>query len=361
LSSTEAGRIWGNSTDWLLGFYGLRLNDDLEVRDSGEYYDPGYDFADSLDSRFDSRYEASNLAVFGQLQFDLNERTSLGAGLRLERRDSDYRDSDALEADPSEPMWGGELTLQHALASGAMAYVSASRGYKAGGINLGNVTPERREFDSETLLSIEAGFKATALDNALRFNVAAFVNRHRDQQVRSSFQLVPGDPTTFVFFTDNAAEGESVGFEADINWQVADSVSLYANVGLLDATFEDFVTPQVDLTGREQAHAPTYTFAAGVNLRRESGFFAALDISARDAFYFDVSHDQQSQPYVLTNLRAGYDAGTWLLKLWARNLLDEDYAVRGFYFGNEPPDFPNALYTRQGDPRQLGVTFEWRF
>ncbi|MGB5165696.1 MAG: TonB-dependent receptor plug domain-containing protein [Woeseiaceae bacterium] len=360
-SSSDAGRIWGDSTDWLLGVYGLQLKDDLQVTDTGEYYDPGYDFADSLDSRFDSRYEAGNVAAFGQLQHDLTERTSLGGGLRLERRDSDYNDSDALEADPAETMWGGELTLQHQLDSGAMAYLAFSRGYKAGGINLGSVTPERREFDSETLLSFEAGFKTTALDGALRLNVAAFINQHQDQQVRSSFQLVPGDPTTFVFFTDNAAEGESIGLEADINWQVSATVSLYANVGLLDATFEDFVTPQVDLTGREQAHAPSYTFAAGFNLRRDNGLFAAMDVSARDAFFFDVSHDQQSQSYLLTNLRVGYDADSWMLQLWARNLLDEDYAVRGFYFGNEPPDFPNALYTRQGDPRQLGVTFEWRF
>ena len=361
LSSAEAGRIWGESTDWLLGLYGLRLTDDLQVYDTGEYYDPGYDFADSLDSRFDSRYEASNIAAFGQLQHDLNDRTSVGVGLRVERRTSDYDDSDDLSADPSETMWGGELTLQHQLDSGAMVYLALSQGYKAGGINLGNVPPERRQFDSEQLLSLEAGLKTTALDGALQLNVAAFVNRHREQQVRSSFQLVPGDPTTFVFFTDNAAEGESVGLEADVSWQIAEAVNLYANIGLLDATFEEFVTPQVDLTGREQAHAPAYTFAAGVNVRRENGFFAGLDVSARDAFYFDVSHDQRSQSYVLTNLRVGYDADAWRLQLWARNLLDEDYAVRGFFFGNEPPDFPNALYTRQGDPRQFGVTFEWRF
>jgi iron complex outermembrane recepter protein len=35
--------------------------------------------------------------------------------------------------------------------------------------------------------------------------------------------------------------------------------------------------------------------------------------------------------------------------------------VRGFYFGNEPPNFPNTLYIRQGDPRQIGVTVDMRF
>ena len=34
---------------------------------------------------------------------------------------------------------------------------------------------------------------------------------------------------------------------------------------------------------------------------------------------------------------------------------------RGFFFGNEPPDFPASLYVRRGDPRQIGVTFEMLF
>ena len=74
-----------------------------------------------------------------------------------------------------------------------------------------------------------------------------------------------------------------------------------------------------------------------------------------------MAHDQQSEAYELVNARAGYRAETWTATLWARNLFDEDYAVRGFYFGNEPPDFPNTLYTRAGDPRQLGVTFDMNF
>jgi len=47
--------------------------------------------------------------------------------------------------------------------------------------------------------------------------------------------------------------------------------------------------------------------------------------------------------------------------LWARNLFGTNYTVRGFFFGNEPPDFPATLYTRFGDPRQVGVTFNVDF
>ena len=86
-----------------------------------------------------------------------------------------------------------------------------------------------------------------------------------------------------------------------------------------------------------------------------------MDVSARDAFYFDVSHDQKSKAYELVNARVGFDAESWTTQIWVRNLFDRDYAVRGFFFGNEPPDFPSTVYTRFGDPRQVGVTLEKRF
>ena len=39
-----------------------------------------------------------------------------------------------------------------------------------------------------------------------------------------------------------------------------------------------------------------------------------------------------------------------------RNALDSSWTQRGFFFGNEPPDYPDKLYVQPGDPRQLGVT-----
>ena len=338
--------------DWLLGLYALRLEDGLVTVDRGDYYDPGYDFADSLDSTFGSDYAATNLALFGQLDRYLSDSTRVGLGLRIERRTTDYSDSAGLEAGPSETMWGGELSLGHDLADNVNAYVTLSKGYKAGGFNLGQLPDDLRGFGAEELWNLEAGIKAALQDNRLFINAAIFASRRDDQQARSSIQTDPGDPTTFRFLTTNT-DGEMLGFESDVRWIPSESWELYASVGLLDASFKD--------TGRGQAHAPRYTFAAGGKFSHWSGFFASLDVASKDDFYFDVSHDQKSWSYELVNLRLGYAGDAWSAQLWARNLFDEDYAVRGFYFGNEPPDFPDALYTRLGDPRQVGLTLERRF
>jgi outer membrane receptor protein involved in Fe transport len=86
-----------------------------------------------------------------------------------------------------------------------------------------------------------------------------------------------------------------------------------------------------------------------------------VDLSAHDRFYFDVSHDQMSTAYQLANARLGIDRDRWSAQLWVRNLFDENYAVRGFFFGNEPPDFVPTLYTRLGDPRQVGISIDVAF
>jgi outer membrane receptor protein involved in Fe transport len=219
----------------------------------------------------------------------------------------------------------------------------------------------RREFGEESMWNIEGGVKTAWLDDTLFLNGAVFHSRRNDQQVRTSAQLTPNDPASFVFFTDNAAKGRISGVEAELRWLPVEAWELYANVGLLNAEFEDFVDPLGDLRSRDQAHAPNYTAAVGGAYRRGDGFFARLDLNVRDEFYFDVSHDQKSERHSLANARLGYETERWTAQLWLRNAFDENYAVRGFFFGNEPPDFPTTLYVRRGDPRQLGFTVDMRF
>jgi outer membrane receptor protein involved in Fe transport len=361
LASGADGRLFGGSTDWLVGVYFLKLEDEIATLNQGEYADPVSGFADRLEDRFASSFDASNTALFGQLDVDIGEAGEIGLGLRVENRRTDYADSIGLELDPGETMIGGELSYRHTFDEGLAGYVSLSRGYKAGGFNLGLVPDDRREFGEESMWNLEAGVKTLWLDDTLFFNGAVFYSRRNDQQVRTSVQLTPNDPASFVFFTDNAARGRITGIEAELRWLPTEAWQFYANLGLLDAEFEDFVDPVGSLSSRDQAHAPDYTVAVGGAYRWGDGFFTRLDLTARDEFYFDVSHDQKSQSYALANARIGYETERWTAQLWIRNAFDENYAVRGFFFENEPPDFPTRLYVRRGDPRQLGFTVDMRF
>ena len=350
-----------SSNRWLVGLYASNIQEELQTLNSGDYYDPFYDFADSLFYPFDSDYEATSVSLFGQYDYDFSEVTRMTAAIRFEQRDSDYSDTDGLTASQSDSMWGGELSISRDMNDAITAFTRISKGYKSGGFNLGVVDPDIREFAAEELWTIEAGIKSVLLNNDLHLNASIFQSRRVDQQVRTSFQLQAGDPTSFGFATINVDEGETFGVEADIRWYPSDHWELYANIGLLDATLGQFPALRPGPSGREQAHAPGYTLAGGVVFRHPIGVFARFDATSKDAFYYDVSHDQRSKSYELVNTRVGYEGESWAVSLWAKNLLDENYAVRGFYFGNEPPDFPDTLYTRLGDPRQIGITVEKRF
>ena len=105
-----------------------------------------------------------------------------------------------------------------------------------------------------------------------------------------------------------------------------------------------------------------YQAAVGAGWRHPSGWVAHVGVTSLDSFYFDVPpNDTRSNGYVLTNLQFGFEAQRWSAMLWGNNVFNENYAVRGFYFGNEPPNFENKLYIQRGDPRQVGVTFRYSF
>ena len=217
-----------------------------------------------------------------------------------------------------------------------------------------------REFKKEELWNLEAGIKTLLAGDTLSLNASVFYNERVDGQIRLSFQLNPNDPASFGFATVNA-DGSTVGLETELRWSPSDEWDLYATVGLIDAVIDDITHPIRQTFDRGAAHAPRYTYSAGAAYRHSSGWFGRIDLSGKDEFYFDFSHDLKSRPYELVHARAGFAAGRWSVSAWARNIFDKAYAVRGFYFGNEPPDFPATLYTRLGDPRQVGITLELRF
>ena len=350
---SAAGAEQAGEWSWLAGAYALRVrerNDQLDLY-NGDIF-----------RELRSDYSATNLALYAQLERRLSERLKLIAAARAEQRSVEYRDSDGLRANPSDHMWGGNLSLQYELSSGQF-YATMARGFKAGGFNIGAVVPaERLEFGPEFLLSWEAGWKGRLAEGRLDLEAALFHMRRSDQQVSTSVQLDPGDPLSFIYLTDNAASGENSGLELAASWQATPGLRLGATLGLLRARFLDYRRDAEDLSGREQAHAPSWQYSLSAEYRHTLGWFLRSDLNGVDAFYFSESHNERSSSYSLVNLRAGIERRGWRASLWVRNLFDESWSQRGFFFGNEPPDFPNRLYVQPGDPRQLGMTisYEWR-
>lgn len=340
---------------WIAGLYATRLEESNLQRD--------YFAAELLRRPLESDYQATNLAAYGETEWRVADDYVISGGLRIERRSADYDDDDGASFDPVNTMLGGQLSLRRVAGPGGSWYLTLSRGYKAGGFNIGQLVPDdRRQFEPEYLWNLEGGLRLNDADRGLDASLSVFHMWREDQQVATSFQLDPGDPLSYVFYTDNAARGRNYGLEASMSWQPdpRPELVLSATLGLLGSEYIDYSYGDRDLGGREQAHAPNWQYSVSAEWNDPRGWMLRADLAGVDSFYFDASHDQQSDPYTLVHVRAGYAASRWSAYLWGRNIFDEEYAVRGFYFGLEPPDYPEKLYVQRGDPQHFGLTIEWR-
>jgi outer membrane receptor protein involved in Fe transport len=346
LSSAPDG-VWS----WIAGAWLLRLEETNRIRDDGRYLD------DAFVRTLDSRYRATSAAAYGQLEWRPTAATSIAAGLRLEQRDAHYADTDGIGFEPQDRLWGGELSVTHQLGDTQALWAMLSRGFRAGGFNIGTSVPaDRQQFADEYLWSVELGWKAHDAARGRGADVNAYYLRREHPQVATSFQLDPQDPLTFLFLTDNAAGGEAWGVEASASLHPAGTVELGATAAWTGSRYLGYRFGDRELDGREFAHAPEWKLAVAATWRHPAGWMARIDLSGESGFYFDTSHDQRAGSRTLAGVRAGFEAGHWSVHGWVHNLLDERYPVRGFFFGNEPPDFPTRLYLRWGDPRQAGFT-----
>ncbi len=356
LVSGPAGRLFGRF-DWLVGVYGLNLDEGIDVVDTGR---DDFGCVALCVTSFNSQFSSQSRAAFGELGIALGSAWRLDAGLRVETWDARYVDS-VVNFTPDDNLWGGHLNLSWQASDAMMLFGRVARGYKAGGFNLdANAAPDLVPYQAESLWSYELGIKYLSEDRSLRADVVTFLMVRDDMQVRVPVQDIAGNPIAFSFLTTNAEEGRNLGVEASVDWTLTEAWSVFGALGLLDAQIVRFEYVR-DLENRGQAHAPAYNFSIGTAWQSERGWFLRLDVTGKDEFYYDYSHDQKSTAYEQVNLRLGKSWDAWSIAVWGRNVFDEAFSVRGFYFGNEPPSFQDRLYTRAGEPRQLGITLNWDF
>ena len=356
---------------WIVGVYALSLRESLQESIYTLYQDPTSDYSPPASvSSTDSHYNAVSRAVFGEIDQPLSARLTLCGGLRLEQRTVSYHDT-ALASDaaltthafsPKDTLWGGNLALNLQASTHAMLYTLISRGYKAGGFNLSDGLPVNElMFQPETDLNLEVGYKYTA-STQLHFDTALFYTHRSALQLLTGTQLQPSDPSSFVYYTGNAATGFNYGLESQFDWRYSERWTVGGMLGLLQTRYSGFIQNGLRLPDRALPHAPPWQAALHLAYADPRGRFARIDVTGVGGFYFDMPPTPTtSTPYALVNARLGMEQPRWSLALWGRNLLNKDYAVRGFYFGVVPPDFNNATYTQLGPPRTVGLTFTIRY
>jgi len=353
-STPDAPRVVGMIDRWTLGAYaGVIEESSVYIRRR---------------PRLDTDYQSENYALFGQAGHDLTENDRLILGLRLEhvRSESDAlnpRNGRSYSPDFSDTLFGGKLTYERDLTENLLGFASVARGYKAGGLNVDarQIDPavDPLTYDTERLWNFELGLRGNWLDGRLTTALTGFHLERRNTQVRDS----AGTGGDFRFFEGNGGAASITGAELESSLQVNDSFSVYASLGLMTSDIDEYTRSNGTTGGgRTLANTPSHAWSLGARYDHDCGFFATVDLAGRGDYFESNNHDEKRDGFTNVNASIGYTRNDWTVSLWVRNLLDERYTQRVFFFGNDPATgFADTRYESLAPPRQIGVTLRRDF
>ncbi len=368
MSSIEA-RLRSDATDsinWVVGTF---------LRDQSVNLLRQYTY---LPNPFGSSFDTQTAAIFGQADKNITAKIQGFIGLRLEHRGSEYEDNSSVIENFNHTYWTGRTGVSWEPNPAHRLHFSIARGARAGGVNANllasidalpasysNSIQGLGIFNGESLLSAELGWKFRWIDRGLQSALTLFRMERADQQARGSLVIPRLDGSTaFIDYTDNVAEGTHVGLEWEFKWATDKPVSWYGALGLLDAEFDEYVSASgEDLGGRDQPQSPTWQYNIGAIWTLPLRLFLELELTGSDAHFFSDRHDLRSTQTHQINMSLNGSLGRLDWTIWGRNLTQETTLTRGFgTFGNDPrKQYAIEPYYQYGEPRIVGVTFDYKF
>ncbi len=233
-----------------------------------------------------------------------------------------------------------------------MAYVSVTRGYKAGGFN--PVSPVGSEaYGEEHAWNVEGGVKTTWAAGRVMANASVFRINWDDLQLN-----VPDLTSPAQFYIANIGDATSTGVEAEVNARVHPSVDVFGGIGYTRARFSDgSVSNGVPVGGNLIPNTPDYSATLGAQvtrpLRRGISVYGRAEAVFYGAFEYDDLNTAGQDAYSLANFRAGARGRLLFAEVWVRNAFDTEYIPVAFAYGQLAP---SGFIGEMGRPRTFGVS-----
>jgi iron complex outermembrane receptor protein len=270
-----------------------------------------------------------------------------------------------------------KITGTYNFSDNALIYGTYSEGFRRGGANAAKPRsifgrPPYNEFGSDLVKNTEFGIKTTLADGRVQFNLTAY------RMVWEDIQIEAEDPTPNLFTLGivNFPEATLDGLEAFLNWRPGNNWNITANLGINNAELSksgslEVEGAPVDRSAEKGTRLPlTPDWKGSLNVEK---YFDANIFGGQPSFGIAVAHTGESvsslagiqsvefdQPvrvqdaYTLVNLRLGLDGETWGATLYLNNATNE-YAE----------EFYNDRWAQTrlsvNQPRKLGVSFRKYF
>lgn len=260
----------------------------------------------------------------------------------------------------------GRAVVNWQVTDANFLYATVSKGYKPGG-----TTPFSVDYDSESVINYEAGWKARLFDGLLTTSISAFYMDYKGFQTTYTPDI--NNPTSAITRNVDGAKIKGIEGQFGIN---SDGFHADASFSVLDAKYGDLETVQpaglfgnglpstpqlINLKGRTIPFAAKFSGAAGVSYDMPLGS-GTLTPSARITYQgaqwvnFLQADYNRIPSRTLVGGRLTYKAeNNWSLTLYAENLLNDDYIATV----NQDTDGVGAYIL--GQPREFGVSLSYRF
>ena len=363
LSSNEPyapGEIFRNDierTDEQMGVFGelsYDISDDLSVTLGARYYDIEIDFDGSAAGSFYNFCGSTNPACVDAQVFGTNIATLYGG-------DNPTSGIDKATADGTI----FKFTASYTPTEDMLLYATVSEGFRAGFLNRpGGYTSKDGlytvpyQFDTDEMMNYEFGWKADMMDGRMRFNGSVFM-----AQI-DGLQTTIFDPSIAnLFFSDNAADAEVTGLEADVIWapESIEGLTISAGLSILDTEIMKTLTTSKDVVaGDTLAFAPERqaNLQARYEWTTDSGLTAHImpHLAHSASSYSDIIRINRDRiaGWTLMGLTAGVTSDTWGAELYIDNLTDERAELSRNYIN----DRERVSYAR---PRTMGVRMTYNF
>lgn len=361
-----------------------------------------------MDSPYNSdlSYDISQIAVFGELSYALNERLDLTLGTRWydwEEERTFYSgglfsngdlQTDSTKSNGFSPRLLARFRVNENLTWNAQA----SRGFRQGGVNdplnaslctgsdLANFG-SFQAYDDESIWNYETGFKSE-LGRGVRLNAAAFHAEIRNLQVT----LDAGSCSSRISF--NVEKAHTTGLEFELTLEPIGGLQLDFSGSLLESEFDSTVLASEGgvlggvADGNRLASVPEFQLAITVDYTFRTNLFGGSDayinaglqhvgdritqpsdqVLGAGRFMSRLSYggttgmeitdvDLELDPYTLLNLRLGVIKDDWQAALYVNNLTDENVPLS---FDRERGGRARLAF-RVNQPRIVGLLIQRSF
>jgi len=288
---------------------------------------------------------SKTLGVFAHSKYTFNPKIALVTGIRYDKVEKTLiEDKKNINMEESYKEVSPKISLEYKLNKDMMSYATIAKGFNPGGFNPHSSDSTKKSFGSEKLTSYELGMKSSFLDNKIVLNSAIYyIDLGNIQTVH---YVSPAE-----FYMTNTAKGVSKGFEFELKAKASENITLFANYGYNNVTFDEFNDSQGNYAENTRPFSPKYNYSIGVQYRGDNGLYARADIVGYGKMYTDNANNFEKKAYELVNAKLGYEMDNFDIYLYGKNIFDKTHDTHGF----------SNRFTIYSEPREVGVQLAYRF